>query len=72
MAQFTITAHSVKANVKGVVGQTVSNTDKKRFPTPAEFADLAAAQAHADKYAKTLCHEDYEGAWDWVGNAAPV
>ena len=72
MAQFTITAHSVKANVNGVVGQTVSNTDKKRFPTPAEFADQAAAQAHADKYAKTLCHEDYLGAWDWTGNAAPV
>ena len=45
---------------------------EKRYPTPAEFADQAAAQAHADKYAKTLCHEDYLGAWYWVVTAAPV
>ena len=72
MAQFNITAHSVKANVEGVVGQTVSNTDKKRHPSPAEFADQAAAQANADKYAKSLCHEDYLGVWDWVGHATAV
>jgi len=72
MAQFNITAHSAKANVNGVVGQTVSNTDTKKFPSPAEFANQAAAQANADKYAKSLSHEDYEGAWDWVGHATAV
>jgi len=72
MAQFTITAHSVKANVNGVVGQTVSNTDTKRHPSPANFADQAAAQANADKYAKSLCHEDHDGVWDWVGTATAV
>jgi hypothetical protein len=72
MPQFTITATSAKANVNGVVGQTVSNTDTKRYPTPAEFADQAAAQANADKYAKSLCHEDLDGVWDWVGHATAV
>jgi hypothetical protein len=72
MPQFTITATSATANVNGVVGQTVSNTDTKRYPTPAEFADQAAAQAHADKYAKSLCHEDLDGVWDWVGHATAV
>ena len=72
MAQYNITAHSVKANVNGVVGQTVSNTDTKRFPSPAEFADQAAANVQAEKYAKSLCHEDHEGVWDWVGTAVAV
>ena len=72
MAQFTITATSATANVNNVIGQTVSNTDKKRYPTPAEFADQAAAQANADKYAKSLCHEDHLKVWDWVGTATPV
>jgi len=72
MAQYNITAHSVKANVNGVVGQTVSNTDTKRFPSPAEFADQAAANVQAEKYAKSLCHEDHEQVWDWVGTATAV
>jgi hypothetical protein len=67
MAQFTITATSAKKE-----GMTVSNTNTKRHPSPAEFADQAAAQAAADKYAKSLCHEDHEGTWDWVGHATPV
>jgi hypothetical protein len=67
MPQFNITATSAKKE-----GMTVSNTDKKRHPSPAEFADQAAAQAAADKYAKSLCHEDHEGAWDWVGTATAV
>jgi len=70
MAQFTITATSAKANNNA--GMTVSNTDTKRHPSPAEFADQAAAQAAADKYAKSLCHEDHEGTWDWVGHATAV
>ena len=72
MPQFTITATSAKATVDNVFGQTVSNTDTKRYPTHAEFADQAAAQANADKYAKSLCHEDYLGVWDWVGHATAV
>jgi hypothetical protein len=66
MAQFTITAHSAKANV------TVSNTDTKRFPSPAEFGNLELAQEHATIYAKNLNWEDHQQVWDWVGNAAPV
>jgi hypothetical protein len=72
MPQYNITATSAKANVNGVVGQTVSNTDKKRHPSPAEFETLELAQKSADKYAKSLCHEDYEGVWDWVGHATAV
>ena len=72
MAQFTITATSAKANVNGVVGQTVSNTDTKRHPSPANFDTQELAQANADKYAKSLCHEDHEGVWDWVGHATAV
>ena len=67
MAQFNITATSAKKN-----GMTVSNTDTKRFPSPAEFADQAAANVQAEKYAKSLCHEDHEGVWDWVGTAVAV
>ena len=70
MAQFNITATSAKANNNA--GMTVSNTDTKRHLSPAEFADQAAAQANADKYAKSLCHEDHEGVWDWVGHATAV
>ena len=66
MAQFNITSHSAKLN------QTVSNTDTKRFPSPAEFADQAAANVQAEKYAKGLCHEDHEQVWDWVGTATAV
>jgi hypothetical protein len=51
---------------------TVSNTHKKRHPSPAEFETPELAQAAADKYAKTLCHEDHEGTWDWVGHATAV
>ena len=66
MAQYNITATSAKKTL------TVSNTDKKRYPSPAEFADQAAADANAAKYAKSLNHEDYEGVWDWVGTATAV
>jgi hypothetical protein len=66
MAQFNITATSAKKSM------TVSNTDTKRFPSPAEFADQAAANAQAEKYAKNLNHEDHEQVWDWVGQATAV
>jgi hypothetical protein len=66
MPQFNITATSAKKEM------TVSNTDKKRYPSPAEFPDQTAADANAAKYAKSLCHEDHEGVWDWVGHATAV
>jgi hypothetical protein len=66
MAQYNITATSAKKTL------TVSNTDKKRHPSPAEFETLELAQKSAAKYAKSLCHEDYEGTWDWVGTATAV
>jgi hypothetical protein len=66
MAQYTITATSAKKN------QTASNTDTKRFPSPAEFATQQLAQENADKYAKNLNHEDYQATWDWVGHATAV
>jgi hypothetical protein len=65
MAQYNITAASVKAN------KTVSGTTPK-FPTPAEFADQAAADANATAYALDLNHDDHEGVWDWVGTATAV
>lgn len=65
MANFNITATSEKAK------KTVSNTNPK-FPSPAEFADQAAADAKALAYAKDLNHDDNEGAWDWVGHATAV
>lgn len=67
MPQFNITATSAKRE-----GMTVSNTNKKRHPSPAEFETQELAQANADKYAKRLCHEDHEGVWDWVGHATAV
>ena len=66
MAQFNITSHSAKLN------QTVSNTDTKRFPSPAEFGNVTLANEQATKYAKGLCHEDYQQVWDWVGTATAV
>ena len=65
MAQFKIEATSVKANT------TVSGTNTK-FPTPAEFADQAAADAQAVKYATDLSQDDHAAAWDWVGKATAV
>jgi hypothetical protein len=66
MPNFTIEATSVKANT------TISNTKTKRYPSPAEFADQAAADAQAAKYAKDACHDDHLDVWDWVGKATPV
>lgn len=63
MPNFVIQAHSAKKN------QTVSNTDTRRFPSPAAFDTQALADAQAAKYAKDLNLEDYEATWDWVGQA---
>jgi hypothetical protein len=70
MAQYNITATSAKANSNQ--GMTLSNTDARRYPSPAEFDTQELAQANADKYAKSLSHEDREGVWDWVGQASQV
>ena len=70
MAQYHITATSAKANNNA--GMTLTNTDTKKYPSPAEFATLELAQANANKYAKDLSHEDREGVWDWVGHATAV
>jgi hypothetical protein len=66
MAQYNITATSAKRQM------TVSGTNTKKFPTPAEFDTQELAQANADKYAKRLNHEDHEGVCDWVGQATAV
>ena len=79
MAQYNITATSEKLT------QTISNTVKPvvvnpgetpkeviPFPSPAEFADQAAADAQAVKYAKWLNQLDYNHAWDWVGHATAI
>jgi len=66
MPHFKIEATSAKANT------TVSNTNTKRFPSPADFADQAAADAQAAKYAKDVNFDDHLGVWDWVGKATPV
>jgi hypothetical protein len=66
MLNFNITAKSAKANT------TVTNTDTKRFKSPAEFADQAAANTEAKKYASSLSRGDHLETWDWVGVATPV
>jgi len=66
MPNFTITATSVKKEA------TVTNTDAKRFKSPAEFADQAAADKEAVAYADFLNRRDYQEVWDWVGTATPV
>ena len=73
MPNFKIEATSAKANttVANTI-TTVSNTNTKRYPSPAEFADQAAADAQAAKYAKDVNFDDHLGVWDWVGKATPV
>jgi hypothetical protein len=66
MAQYTITATSAKKE------QTVSNTDTKRYPSPAEFGNDELANSQAVKYAKDLNAQDYNETWDWVGHATAV
>jgi hypothetical protein len=66
MPNFNITATSAKANT------TVSNTNTKKFPSPAQFADQAAADAQAVKYATDVNHDDHLAVWDWVGKATPA
>ena len=66
MPQFNITATSAKTN------QTVSNTDEKRFRSPAQFENQADADKEAKKYAESLKKGDHNEVWDWVGTATPV
>jgi hypothetical protein len=67
MPNYNITATSVKKE-----NATVTNTDSKRFKSPAEFADQAAADKEAKAYADFLNRRDYQEVWDWVGTATPV
>ena len=69
MAQFNITATSAKKE------RTVTNADsktRKTYDSPAECADQAAATALADKFARDLRADDFDGVDDWVGQATPV
>jgi hypothetical protein len=66
MPHFNITATSEKANT------TVTNTDPKRFKSPAEFETQADADKEAKKYASSLNKGDHVEVWDWVGKATPV
>jgi hypothetical protein len=70
MAQYNITATSAKANDNQ--GMTVSNTNTKKFPSPAEFETQELADENAKKYAKDLNHDDHQGVWDWVATATAV
>lgn len=42
------------------------------FPSPAEFADQAAADANAVAYAKWLRLEGIDFGSDWIGHATAV
>ena len=66
MPNFNITATSAKANT------TVSNTNTKKFPSPAAFDTQALADAQAANYALDVNHDDHLGVWDWVGKATPA
>ena len=79
MAQYNITATSEKLEqtISNTVKPVVANPDEPTrevipFPSPAEFADQAAADANAVKYAKWLNQLDFNHAWDWVGHATAV
>lgn len=79
MAQYNITATSATKTktVSNTVKPVLANPDEPisvviPFPSPAEFADKAAADANAVKYAKWLIQRDIEYASDWVGAATPV
>jgi len=82
MAQYNIEATSNKKNltVSNVTKTVVANpeeegtpsADVNPFPSPAEYASQAEADAAAVKFAEWLMHENYQGAWDWVGKATAV
>ena len=79
MAQYNITATSaaktqtVSNTVKPVVANPAEPTREViPFPSPAEFADQAAADANAVKYAKWLIQRDIAYTSDWVGHATAV
>jgi hypothetical protein len=82
MAQYKIEATSEKKNatVSNATQTVVVNpgeegtpsADINPFPSPTEYATKAEADAAAEKFAVWLNHEDYQGAWDWVGKASTV
>ena len=82
MAQYKIEAKSDSKNltVDNITRVVLPNpgeedevsTSPVLFPSPAEFASKAEADAQAAAFAEWLNHEDYEGTWDWVGAATAV
>jgi len=82
MAQYRIEATSEikKETVSNATQIVVANpneegtpsADVNPFPSPANYATQAEADAAAVKFAEWLMHENYQGAWDWVGKATAV
>ena len=85
MAQYNITATSAMLNnavetntAKPVLvnpaeeGMIKAVTPVIPFPSPAEFADQATADANAQAYAKWLRLEGINFGSDWIGHATAV
>ena len=81
MAQYKIEATSEKKNltVSNIAPTVIANPEEEgttvletQFPSPAEFASKADADAQAAKFADWLNHEDHQAAFDWVGKATAV
>ena len=82
MAQYKIEATSEKKNltVSNVTQTVVANpqeegtpsADVNPFPSPAEYATQAAADAAAVAFADWINHEDHADTFDWVGKATAV
>ena len=84
MAQYHITATSTYKNLTqtntarpvllnpGEAGMIKERAPFIPFPSPAEFADQAAADAHAVKYAKWLRLEGIGMTTDWIGHATQI
>ena len=80
MAQYNITARSEKKNltVSNIAQPVIANPEEEGttssipFPSPANYASKAEADAAATQFAEWLNHDDHEGTWDWVGTATTV
>jgi hypothetical protein len=81
MAQYRIEATSEKKNltVSNIAPTFIANPEEDetteratQFPSPANFASKAEADAQAAKFADWLNHEDHQAAFDWVGKATAV
>jgi hypothetical protein len=84
MAQYNITATSAYKNLTQTntarpvllnpaeTGMIKEEAPVIPFPSPAEFAVQAAADAHAVKYAKWLRLEGISMTTDWIGHATAI